>query len=155
MGKEVIIEISEVHWLWDGKALNYGINTGFENIKFPYHLYKNVFSGYRITTTNDTITVAIDNRTQCCEDWGYLSSEDELRRFLYTELRSIHITDTALKSYDLPEEGDGRYLNTMFVTFETDYGPFQLIAYNEHNGYYGHDVIVVSDSKRVEAKAVL
>ena len=32
----------------------------------------------------------------------------------------------------------------MFVNVETDKGLLQFVAYNEHNGYYGHEACVIS-----------
>ena len=45
--------------------------------------------------------------------------------------------------YEMPQACD--CLDTMFVNFETSSGTFQLTCYNSHNGYYGHDVTVVSN----------
>jgi hypothetical protein len=30
------------------------------------------------------------------------------------------------------------------VNIDTDRGQLQFVAYNEHNGYYGHNAVVVS-----------
>ena len=49
------------------------------------------------------------------------------------------------------EDGDGLDLieivhrlegGVMFVNLETDMGTLQFVAYNEHNGYYGHEAKV-------------
>ncbi len=32
----------------------------------------------------------------------------------------------------------------MFVNLETNVGLLQFVAYNSHNGYYGHDAVLVS-----------
>ena len=34
--------------------------------------------------------------------------------------------------------------SAMFINVETTRGLLQFAAYNEHNGYYGHDVLLVS-----------
>jgi len=31
----------------------------------------------------------------------------------------------------------------MFVDLKTDRGKLQFVAYNEHNGYYGHEAEVI------------
>jgi hypothetical protein len=35
----------------------------------------------------------------------------------------------------------------MFINFITDVGVFQIVAYNEHNGYYGHESVLVCNGK--------
>jgi hypothetical protein len=41
------------------------------------------------------------------------------------------------------EGGDSRYSgNIMFVNLTTDRGALQFVAYNIHNGYYGHEATV-------------
>lgn len=44
-------------------------------------------------------------------------------------------------------------ISAMFINVETTRGLLQFAAYNEHNGYYGHDVLLVS--KYEEAKRYL
>lgn len=34
--------------------------------------------------------------------------------------------------------------SAMFINVETTKGLLQFVAYNEHNGYYGHEVKLVS-----------
>lgn len=48
--------------------------------------------------------------------------------------------------------------SAMFINVETTKGLLQFVAYNEHNGYYGHDVLLVSkydDKTVIEADDVL
>jgi hypothetical protein len=109
--------------------------------------YSTEMDGYRITTDRQVILVGIDNSQSCCENWGYLTSEDDLRDFIGAQLSDIRVTDTALntameaKIKDLSlYEG-----SCMFVTFDTSKGSFQFVAYNDHNGYYGHNAVVISN----------
>lgn len=104
------------------------------------------FDGYRITTDKQTILVGIDNGQCCCEHWGYLTSEDDLDVFIGAQLGNVRVTDTALNTAVEKAVGDlGMYEGScMFVTFETSEGDFQFVAYNEHNGYYGHEAMVIS-----------
>lgn len=100
--------------------------------------------GYEIETTQQTIFVGIDNSSQCCENWGYLSTVDDTVDFIGAELLNIMLVDTDLNvAESMPQACD--FLDTMFVNFETSSGTFQLTCYNSHNGYYGHDVTVVSN----------
>lgn len=103
---------------------------------------KGRFDGYEITTNKQIIQFGIDNCQRCCESWGYFSSEDNLNEFIGAKLLDIQLTDTALNTKKL--EGLSSEDNLMFVTFETNKGFFQLTAYNGHNGYYGHDAVIIS-----------
>lgn len=112
--------------------------------------------GFKITTTEQEIYLVIDNIQCCCENFGYFMSEDNIDNFIGTELLDIKITDTMNKSItvdvlkenylDFDPEGnidiyDG---DIMFVDIITSNGVLQFVAYNEHNGYYGHDAWVIS-----------
>lgn len=124
--KEIITKIEEVQWEKVNER-KYG-------------------AGYKITTNKQSILFLIANYQACCEDWGYLTSEDNLEEFIGAELNDIRITDTALKTYDLPKNHGGDYENNVvFLTLETSKGPLQFVAYNYHNGYYGHNVYVRSN----------
>jgi len=98
--------------------------------------------GFVITTDAQVIKLGIDNCQCCCENWGYFMSEDDLNDFIGANLITVKVTDTALKTWEEIEdmyEGDA-----MFVNLETTNGLLQFVAYNEHNGYYGHEACVVS-----------
>lgn len=103
------------------------------------------YEGYTITTNEQVIYLGIQEGQQCCEDSGYLMSEDDTSHYIGAELLNIQITDTArnkdsLSNYNFEWGGD-----TLFVDIETSKGVLQFVAYNEHNGYYGHSAIVVSN----------
>lgn len=106
------------------------------------------YSGYVITTDKQKISLLIDNYQQCCESVGYFLSDDDIRSFIGSKLLGIKITDTELKKgllkkNELDEECfEG---GIMFVDIETSKGTLQFVAYNEHNGYYGHEAKVVSE----------
>lgn len=102
------------------------------------------YSGFMIKTTKQNIKLLIDNMQSCCENWGYFMSEDDLGSFIGSEVLNVSLTDTALNTKKVDEigiyEGD-----TMFVNIETSNGLLQFVAYNEHNGYYGHEAKVISE----------
>lgn len=102
------------------------------------------FDGYIITTDKQTIKVGITNDQNCCESWGYLTTNDSLNDFIGADLLEVKIVDTALNVQKM-KEADTDYAGTMFVNFETSKGTMQLVAYNDHNGYYGHDAVVISE----------
>ena len=98
-------------------------------------------SGFNIITDEQTIFVGISNDQSCCENWGYLMSEDDLDDFKGAELKAIEIVDEALNKATMKDMYEG---GAMFVNFETDKGTLQFVAYNEHNGYYSHEAVIVS-----------
>lgn len=107
------------------------------------------FTGYEITTNNQTIQFGIQAGQSCCENYGYFSSEDNLNEFIGAELLDIQLTDTALNTNKLKEQNLSSEVNLMFVTFKTNKGVFQLTVYNDHNGYYGHDAVIISQKLKV------
>lgn len=120
-------------------------------------------AGFQIVTTEQVITLAIDDQSSCCEQWGYFLTEDDTNKFVGQELRGVKITDTnrSTKTFkDWREDGWDNDNNisldageVMFVDIETDRGPLQFVAYNAHNGYYGHEARI--DSKQLEHSKVL
>lgn len=127
----------------DGQQLGF---SGLINSLFG----RRKMAGYEVTTNKSHFLILIDNEQSCCEDWGYISSEDNLQEFVQSELLDIVLTDTALDSFSTsiiemikyPDEG-----GIQFVTFKTSKGDFQLAVYNAHNGYYGHGIIVAENNK--------
>ena len=100
------------------------------------------YEGYKVVTDNQTILVLVSNSDQCCESWGRLASDDDLQQFIGANLIRLTHTDTALNTKVVPDYLDDG--GTMFLTFETDRGNFQLVVYNAHNGYYGHRAKIIS-----------
>lgn len=106
--------------------------------------------GYKITTDSQEVLILISNGQDCCEYWGYFSSEDDYREFINSDLMDVEIVDedrcvqsikNTLKDeheYGFEEGG------VMFVNLRTSMGPLQFAVYNGHNGYYGHSVHVRS-----------
>lgn len=107
-----------------------------------------LMDGYKVATNNNTYLVLIGNGQDCCERWGYLTSEDDLGYFIGAELRDVVLTDTALNRERVEESGYYDYEDSggiQFVDFVTDRGTFQLAVYNAHNGYYGHSIVVLKN----------
>jgi hypothetical protein len=101
------------------------------------------YSGYIITTDKQTVRMGITDGQSCCEIAGYLMSEDDVQSFVGTELKSISIVDEALNKKSIEDiEGSDAYL--MFINIETSNGLLQFVAYNIHNGYYGHEAFIES-----------
>lgn len=105
-------------------------------------------AGYQITTNKRVISCQIADYQSCCENYGYLSSEDNLDDFIGAELKDVTVTDTALSTMKVPDLYE---LNAVFVNVETDRGTFQIAVYNSHNGYYGHKTrIQIGDTVQYE-----
>lgn len=108
------------------------------------------FVGYQVITDQQTIKVGISDGQSCCEDYGYLITNDEIEDFIGANLLSISIVDTALNNKKLEKLEQLEKLvsvetvGTMFVNFETSKGLLQLVAYNAHTGDYGHYAVLVS-----------
>lgn len=109
----------------------------------------NSFDGFIVSTDKQVIKLGISNGQSCCENWGYFMTEDSLKEFEGAKLVGITLTDKALKTERLNEEY-AEVDDCMFVNLETDKGLLQFVAYNSHNGYYGHEAVVVSEALNVE-----
>lgn len=112
-------------------------------------------TGWIITTSQQHIILAMDDEQNCCESWGcQLVTEDDTTDFIGAKLIEISLTDTALKTaIGLPGDSEDCGTQTMFVNIVTDRGKLQFVAYNSHNGYYGHQVRV--SSKQLTTQDIL
>ena len=107
------------------------------------------FDGFEVHTDKQVITIKIDNRISCCEHPGCFIVND-VNSFIGATLVDIYVTDTSTNSYAIPivREMISEIVeaeNIMFVNLITDRGNLQFIAYNSHNGYYGHHAVLISN----------
>jgi len=114
----------------------------------------NDYEGFIITTDKQDIKIGISRDQCCCETFGYFASEDDFSDFIGAEIIDITLTDTELKT-DLCKKNDveTEYMDEgelMFVNINTNKGTLQFVAYNMHNGYYGHNAIVISEQLKIE-----
>ena len=103
-------------------------------------------SGYKITTDCQEITMLISDGQRCCERFGYFFCNDDFDEFVGADLLGIELTDTGLNQA-LMEENEAVNVydgGIMFVDIRTSEGVLQFVAYNSHNGYYGHEATVKS-----------
>lgn len=108
------------------------------------------YEGYQITTDKQVIKLGISTGQSCCENSGYFMSEDNFQEFEGVDLINVELTDTQLKpcaDFDANKMYEGA---VMFVNLNTSKGLLQFVAYNEHNGYYGHDAVVLSEQLKHE-----
>ncbi len=121
--------------------------------RFVNGLDSYTYEGFEIITDEQDILIGIGDEQDCCENAGYLISDDDYKRFEGAELLDIAVVDTGLKVYNVddyltiptnPDESEDEEDNVMFVNINTSTGLFQIVAYNQHNGYYGHEAVVIS-----------
>lgn len=107
--------------------------------------------GYKIETEKHIFHVLIENGQQCCEDWGYITSDDDLEYYIGSELLEVDTIDTELNQKiitEIEEDFDDISMNDIeFVDFRTSIGVFQLAVYNLHNGFYGHQIMIKKDGE--------
>lgn len=106
--------------------------------------YYDHYAGYVVVTSERTICILIDNQQNCCENWGYIASNDNFDEFINSDLLEVNLTDSNLITREAmfgeyEEECD----EAVFVTLETSNGKLQFAVYNSHNGYYGHNVKIL------------
>jgi hypothetical protein len=99
------------------------------------------YVGFVIETSSGCIGVGIQEGRKCCESYGYLSSLDNFDDFIDSQVLSVSVVDSALNLTTLKLK-EVQADNCIFVNIETTKGLFQITVYNEHNGYYAHDVYV-------------
>lgn len=106
------------------------------------------YSGYIVELSNgDNLSILISNFQNCCESFGYVTTNDSISEFVGAHLISYSIVDTdmAVKTnqvmgteiYNM-QGTDSDAGGVVFLNVETDRGVLQLCVYNNHNGYYGH-----------------
>jgi len=87
-------------------------------------------TGFEILTSLQSIKLFINNERNCCERWGYFWSNDAPEDFIGAELRRVRLTDIELNEAKMISNEVGKGSSW----FEG--------AFNEHNGYYGHEATV-------------
>ena len=117
------------------------IITEIKETSFSTRKYSD-YDGFIISLDNgESIKMGISNDQSCCENWGYFMTNDNQSEFIGAKVLSVHIVDECLNVEKAPDIYEG---GVMFVNIETDRGTLQFTAYNEHNGYYSHEAVVVS-----------
>lgn len=104
------------------------------------------YEGYKIITKEKEFVIAVDNDQSCCEDWGSITSADNLQDFIGANILDFRCIDNAdYNEIELTKNHAGEYVDVYdcaFIDFETDKGKLQFAVYNHHNGYYGHDIVI-------------
>jgi len=99
------------------------------------------------TELGPAVTILISNDQSCCENWGYVASEDDFEDFIGAELIDVSTVSSDLKVVEVDDVSEG---DMMFVNVETSEGMLQFVLYNEHNGYYSHYAQVAVGDRIIE-----
>jgi hypothetical protein len=113
-----------------------------EKIKDIIKVHDETYLGYKVITDNLEISIFINNSSTCCESWGIITTEDDIKYYIGAEFLNVEAIDMDYKNHifnNLPELHEGDYC---FVNLTTTEGVLQFAFYNIHNGYYGHNVII-------------
>lgn len=125
MGDEIILQIEES-----------------SEITRKKNNFEKSYSGFIIKTNKQIINIGIGNEQSCCEEWGYISTNDDINEFIGAILNNIKLTDAELKTHEVLEDlYEGCF---MFINLETNKGTLQFVLYNAHNGYYSHHAFIES-----------
>lgn len=118
------------------------------NIEIPRHY--NDYEGYKIVTEKDTYYFLISSFQRCCENYGYIASNDNLEDYIGLELVGIDIVDTACnKIANFLNEEDICEAECMFINLKFKFDELQFAVYNSHNGYYGHSVLFIKNNEDI------
>lgn len=124
-------------------------NGCFTRVIPPKHEFEiflpDIYHGFIIYTNIQKIVFGISDYQSCCEEAGYLTTNDNIDDFIGAELTKIILVDKDLNHKAVKEiEAKIDEGNMMFANIYTSNGVLQLVAYNAHNGYYSHDAVIVS-----------
>lgn len=104
------------------------------------------YAGWVVNTTEQVIKIGIADDQHCCENWGYFITNDDINGFIGADVLSVEIVDKCLIKEAAPSLYEG---DAMFINIETSSGTLQFTVYNDHNGYYRHEAVVVSKQLKV------
>ena len=102
----------------------------------------NQWLGYKIKMTDSSknIICKIDNNQQCCENFG-VYTENELNDFIGAEYYSVIVENDSLNDSDYNDN-----MEKIKISINTSKGKINILFYNEHNGYYAHDVFLQTEN---------
>lgn len=107
------------------------------------------YKGIYIQTNKATLKFEISSSRQCCEHFGYFSYSEfdkPYEHFIGAEIYQIFISNDKnenQKVFDITEGIEHSMYDidaAVFINVMTSKGKMQIIIYNEHNGYYGHEI---------------
>lgn len=121
------------------------------------------YKGIYITTNKAVLKFEIGADRQCCEYFGYfLYSEFDkpYEHFVGAEIYQIFISNDESenkKVFDITEGVEHSMYDidaAVFINVMTSKGKMQVVIYNEHNGYYGHEIryTLVNKTEKIEER---
>lgn len=121
-------------------------------------LHGDNYLGAIITLSDDSqIKFGIRSYQDCCENWGYLHSPDDVQEVVGGRFLSLEEVDNLSPAAKEALECEGVHDDSFqAMRLVTSKGTVDFVVYNEHNGYYSHDVILVmmDDLVMMDAKVV-
>lgn len=113
------------------------------------------YSGFMIKTENRTIQILISSHQRCCEEWGYISTPDDINEFIGATLYGWKDSDyySDKEQDDLVRNAVSNIVNDLdeccgqFITLFTSNGEITFTVYNSHNGYYSHGAFIQIDDE--------
>jgi hypothetical protein len=117
------------------------------------------WSGIKIDLENgERLELSIDNRQDCCEEWGYKIVEGKLKDLTETKARPGNFE---IEDLDMEE---GRKIRVTFYIWVSDssksLGTTKKIGlvvdfWNSHNGYYPHNVLIYDSTDASNTKLLI
>lgn len=111
------------------------------------------------TDLGNDIQLLISDYQSCCEDRGYMVSEDDTNNFIGAEILAVKVVEEedgtgAIGLNEVELKGQHEYGfdggGIIFVNVETNKGTLQFGVYNGHNGCYGHSVTIKTLTEKIE-----
>jgi len=94
---------------------------------------------FKMNDKSKNITCKIDNSENCCERFGCYTNSN-ISDFIGAEYFSVDVGELVVQ-----EEPGSDLMATIELCIHTDRGKINIYFYNEHNGYYRHDVYIESE----------
>lgn len=110
------------------------------------------YVGYCIKTEQNEYYVLVSDEWQCCEycDINIFSEVNLLPCGCYGDPYPKLLNVKIGEILELASKDD-KNTNYVDVTFETDGGNIVFRCFNQHNGYYGHGVIILKNHEELFA----
>ena len=118
------------------------------------------YAGYIITLKKEKeikkIEISIKNHQICCENWGYITSEDDFTNFIGADVKEIVTTDAERTSsiIDFLNKENLEEADIMFLTILTNKGALQFAVYNAHEGYYCHNAFIKINDEVIKEQSL-
>jgi hypothetical protein len=122
----------------------YKINKRIKNIVNLCEIRDDTgWDGIRIELDDESLLeFKIDNDQRCCETFGYyVNDKFYLSKYIESTINKINV-EIDPSHEDNDNYGDDSNPINLTITIYTDNEYFKIILYNQHNGFYKHQVSV-------------